>query len=156
LDSETTPLRRIKKAVLEEFLPRFGYGADVLHVGDAAHKFRVRDEKRLAELNLSELSHGELPDVVAYSSTHEWLYLIEAVHRSGPISPLRHLELSRLTSDCTVGLIYVSAFWDRKTFGKFSADLSWETVAWIAEDPDHLIHFNGKRFIGPYPDVMPE
>ena len=25
----------------------------------------------------------------------------------------------------------------------------------IAEDPDHMIHFNGERFLGPYPDVMP-
>ena len=24
-----------------------------------------------------------------------------------------------------------------------------------AEAPDHLIHFNGERFLGPYPDVMP-
>ena len=24
-----------------------------------------------------------------------------------------------------------------------------------AEDPDHMIHFNGERFLGPYPDVMP-
>jgi hypothetical protein len=21
--------------------------------------------------------------------------------------------------------------------------------------PDHMIHFNGERFLGPYPDVMP-
>ena len=24
-----------------------------------------------------------------------------------------------------------------------------------AEDPDHMIHFNGQRFLGTYPDVMP-
>jgi len=27
---------------------------------------------------------------------------------------------------------------------------------WIAEDPDHMIHFNGERFLGPYPDVLPK
>jgi len=27
---------------------------------------------------------------------------------------------------------------------------------WVAENPDHLIHFNGERFLGPYPDVMPK
>ncbi len=26
---------------------------------------------------------------------------------------------------------------------------------WSAEDPDHIIHFNGERFLGPYPDVLP-
>ncbi len=30
-----------------------------------------------------------------------------------------------------------------------------ESEVWIAEDPDHMIHFNGERFLGPYPDVMP-
>jgi len=25
----------------------------------------------------------------------------------------------------------------------------------LAEDPDHMIRFNGERFLGPYPDVMP-
>lgn len=29
------------------------------------------------------------------------------------------------------------------------------TEVWIAEDPDHMIHFNGESFLGPYPDVMP-
>ncbi|MBC7820698.1 MAG: hypothetical protein IAG10_27755 [Planctomycetaceae bacterium] len=33
--------------------------------------------------------------------------------------------------------------------------ISWETEIRIAEPPDHLIHFNGERFLGPYPDVMP-
>lgn len=37
----------------------------------------------------------------------------------------------------------------------FLPHISWETEVWIAEAPDHLIHFNGKRFLGPYPDVMP-
>ncbi|MFG2407220.1 BsuBI/PstI family type II restriction endonuclease [Streptomyces brevispora] len=30
------------------------------------------------------------------------------------------------------------------------ADLAWETEAWVADAPDHLIHFNGSRFLGPY------
>ncbi|WP_286338729.1 BsuBI/PstI family type II restriction endonuclease [Bacteroides caecimuris] len=29
------------------------------------------------------------------------------------------------------------------------ADIAWETEVWIAENPDHMIHFNGDRFIGP-------
>jgi hypothetical protein len=28
--------------------------------------------------------------------------------------------------------------------------ISWETEVWTAEAPDHLIHFNGERFLGPY------
>ncbi len=35
------------------------------------------------------------------------------------------------------------------------AQIAWESEVWIAEEPMHMIHFNGERFLGPYPDVMP-
>jgi hypothetical protein len=38
----------------------------------------------------------------------------------------------------------------------FLTQISWETEVWVAGDPEHLIHFNGERFLGPYPDVMPK
>ena len=144
----TTPLRRTKRAVIEEFLPRYGYGAEVLYVGDASNKFLLRDEARLKDLDFFELSHGELPDIVAYSTARRWLYLIEAVHSSGPVSPIRHLELSRLTSRCKADIVYVTAFLNRDTFRRFAADISWETEVWIADAPDHLVHFNGDSFMG--------
>jgi len=144
------PLRRLKKAIIEEFLPRYGYGAEVLYVGDAADKYLVRDDVRLKELDIFGLSHGELPDIVAYSPDRRWLYLIEAVYSSGPVSPIRHLELSRLTARCKADIVYVTAFLNREAFRKFAADISWETEAWIADAPDHLVHFNGHSFRGPH------
>ena len=140
----------LQKAVVEEFLPRYGYGAEVLYIGDTAKKFLVFQEERLQQLKFFQLGHGELPDVVAYSEEKNWLYLIEAVHSSGPISPTRLLNLKRLTSSCTADVIYMTAFLDRTTFRKFTADIAWETEVWIASDPDHLIHFNGDKFLGPF------
>ena len=35
----------------------------------------------------------------------------------------------------------------------FVAQIAWESEVWIAEDANHMIHFNGERFLGPYPDV---
>ena len=29
--------------------------------------------------------------------------------------------------------------------------VAWETDIWVAEDPTHLVHLNGERFLGPYP-----
>jgi hypothetical protein len=140
----------LHKAIIEEFLPRYGFGAEVLYVGDAANKFLVYEVERLRELQFFELGHGELPDVIAYSQQKNWLFLIEAVHSSGAITPLRLRLLKSLTEQCTADMIYITAFLDRKTFRKFVADIAWETEVWIAEDPDHLIHFNGEKFLGPY------
>ena len=48
------------------------------------------------------------------------------------------------------GLVFVTAFLDRRAMLKYLNDISWETEVWIAESPTHLIHFNGERFLGPY------
>ena len=63
---------------------------------------------------------------------------------------MRLLELQKLTKKCKAEIVYVSAFLDRDTFRKYAPDIAWETEVWIAESPDHLIHFNGDKFLGPY------
>jgi len=140
----------LQKAIIEQFLPRFAPGAEVLYVGDAADKYLVLYASKLKKLNFFELAHGELPDIVAYMRSKNWLFLVEAVHSFGPISSIRLLELQKLTKDCNAEIIYVTAFADVQTFRKFACDIAWETEAWIAEKPDHMIHFNGSRFLGPY------
>ena len=30
------------------------------------------------------------------------------------------------------------------------AEIAWETEVWIADNPDHMVHFNGDKFLGPY------
>lgn len=140
----------LQKAIIEEFLPIYGYNSEVLYVGDTANKLLYLDEEHLKSLNFFELNHDELPDVIAYSTEKNWLYLIEAVHSSGPISPARLVELKRLTDKCTADIVYVTAFLDRDTFRKYTADIAWETEVWIADNPEHLIHFNGHKFLGPY------
>jgi hypothetical protein len=141
---------RLIKEIIEKFLPRYGFGAEVLYVGDAAHKLIYVDENRLKQLKFFELSHGELPDVIAYSESKNWLFLIEAVYSSNPISADRHLQLKKLTLECASAIIFVSAFSDKKTFRRFAGDISWETEVWISENPDHLIHYDGEKFLGPY------
>jgi len=140
----------LQKAVIEEFLPRYGFGAKVLYVGDTADKFLLCDKAGLNELCFFDLKHDELPDVLAYSESRNWLFLIEAVHSSGPINAIRLEELKRLTKDCTAEIVYITAFLDRAAFRKYAPDIAWETEVWIADAPDHLIHFNGDKFLGPY------
>ncbi len=141
---------QLQKAIVEQFLPLFGRGAEVLYVGDTERKSLFLDEQGLRKLEFFELSHDKLPDVLAYSSFENWLYLIEAVHSANPISELRKLTLERLATSCTADIVFVTAFLNRDTFRKFSADIAWETEVWIADNPEHLIHFNGDKFLGPH------
>ncbi|MDR6807524.1 type II restriction enzyme [Dyadobacter sp. BE34] len=140
----------LQKLIIEELLPRYGFGAKVLYVGDTAKKLLHVDDKTLKSLNFFELNHDELPDVIAYSQERNWLYLIEAVHSSGPINETRRLELLALTEKCTAEIIYITSFLNRPEFKKWASEIAWETEVWIADNPDHLIHFNGDKFLGPY------
>ncbi len=140
----------LQKKIIEEFLPCFGHGAEVLYVGDTEDKLAHIDELRLRQLGFFELNHDKLPDVLAYSAMRNWLYLIEAVHSANPITELRKRALERLTASCTADIVYVTAFLTRESFRKFAREVAWETEVWISESPDHLIHFNGDKFLGPH------
>ncbi len=93
-----------------------------------------------------------MPDVVVYDGTKRWLVLIEAVTSHGPVGPKRHAELKDLFAGAKVGLVFVTTFPDRRTLNRYLGDIAWETEVWVAESPTHLIHFNGERFLGPYPE----
>ncbi len=146
----------LQQAIIEEFLPRYGNGAEVLYVGDSAKKSLLMEEEALTQFGFFELVHDELPDVVAYDPVKNWLYLIEAVHSSNPISKPRRLTLERMTEKCVAPRVYVSVFRDRKSMRNLLAEIIWGTHVWIVESPNHLIHFDGARFLGPYvPMVVP-
>jgi type II restriction enzyme len=140
----------LHKAVVEEFMSRFCQGASVLYLGDAAKKQLINKSEELRPLGFTELEHGMLPDIIAYDKKKNWLYIIEAVYSSNPIKPNRKLMLEKITRAANVEIVFVSAFLDQKTFRKFASDIAWETEVWIAESPDHMIHFNGDKFLGPY------
>jgi type II restriction enzyme len=59
------------------------------------------------------------------------------------------MELDNMLSQCAAGKVYVSAFPDFAEFRKHMKEIAWETEVWIAEFPDHMIHYNGERFLGP-------
>lgn len=156
LELSPGPHNEIQRAIIEEFLPRFVPGAEVLYVGDTSKKMLALDKAGLQELGFFELAHDALPDVVALDRKRNWLFLIEAVHSSNPISQLRHLMLERLTATCKAPPVYVSAFQNRASLREWLLEISWETEDWLAETPDHLIHFNGDRFLGPHEPARPQ
>jgi type II restriction enzyme len=141
------------KKIIDDFCPLFTPGSMVIYVGDTEAKWAYFDAKALALLGVKVHEHGKMPDVVVQHTEKNWLVLIEAVTSHGPVNPKRRQELKELFSDSTAGLVFVTAFLDRKAMLKYLDDISWETEVWIADSPTHLIHFNGERFLGPYEEA---
>lgn len=138
------------KQMVEEFCPQFTPGAEVLYVGDADAKWALFEADRLAELGVAVDQHGKMPDLVVYLADKDWLVLLEAASSHGPVDAKRRGELAALFKDAKPGLVYVSCFPDRKEMRKYLHQIAWETEVWCADDPTHLIHFNGEKFLGPY------
>jgi hypothetical protein len=144
------------KTVIEEFCSRFVPGGTVVYIGDAEDKFLHLDTDYLQQLDIVIPAPAKMPDVVVHDAKRNWLLLIEAVTSAGPVDGKRRKELKDLFAGCNAGLVFVTAFSTREVMRSFLTQISWETEVWVAEDPEHLIHFNGERFLGPYPDVMPK
>ena len=138
------------RVIIEEFCPRFTPKGTPIYIGDMADKWAYFDRALLTELGVEVDNHGKMPDAVIYFKKKNWLVLIEAVTSHGPVSPKRLTELKGLFSKSNAGLVFITAFLDRAGLHKYLTDIAWETEVWVASDPDHLIHFNGERFLGPY------
>ena len=139
----------LQKAIIEEFAPRFAPNSECLYVGDTIQKDLVKNVEKLKELGFEITLHDKMPDVVLYREECDWIYFIESVTSVGPMDPKRIIEISDMTSKVSSGKIFVTAFLDFATFKKFADSLAWDTEVWIADVPDHMIHFNGDKFMGP-------
>ena len=139
----------LQKAIIEEFAPRFAPNSVCLYVGDTIEKDLVKNVEQLKKLGFEITLHDKMPDVVLYREDKDWIYFVESVTSVGPMDAKRMVELADMTKRVNSGKIFVTAFLDFKTYKSFSESLAWETEVWIADMPDHMIHLNGDKFMGP-------
>lgn len=139
------------KEIIEQFAPRFTPGGYVVYVGDAGKKHLLYDVEYLKGIGVEIEPHGKMPDVVIHYVERNWLILVEAVTSHGPVNLLRHNQLKDLFAGSTAGLVFVTTFLDRAAMREYLPEIAWETEVWVADATGHLIHFNGERFLGPYP-----
>lgn len=137
------------RAIIEEFAPRFVPGGHLIYAGDTGPQ-RYFDNDALSALGVEVDTHGKMPDVVIYYPDENWLILAEAVTSHGPVDGKRHAELREIFGGGIAGLVYLTAFPDRRMMARYLAEIAWETEVWCANAPTHIIHFNGVRFLGPY------
>lgn len=138
------------KDIIEQLAPRFLPNSTLVYIGDTGEKWGYYDQEIAGNLLFNVLEHGKMPDVILYVEDKNWLALVESVTSHGPVDSKRYIELKDLFSNVNADLVFISAFPDRSTFVRFAHDIAWETEAWIADNPDHMIHFNGDKFIGPH------
>ena len=138
------------KQIIESMAPRFLPNSTLIYIGDTGEKWGYYDQELAGNLLFNIKEHGKMPDVVLYVEDKRWLVLVESVTSHGPVDSKRYIELRELFSSVEADLVFISAFPDKTTFAHYVHDIAWETEAWIADNPTHMIHFNGDKFLGPY------
>ena len=138
------------RLIIEDMAPRFMPGATLVYIGDTGDKWGFFDRELAAQLGLNVEEHGKMPDVVLWYEAPKWLVLVESVTSHGPVDSKRHIELKTLFASASADTVYISAFPDKRMFARFASDVAWETEVWVADNPTHMVHFNGSRFLGPY------
>ncbi len=149
LDLTAGGQNELVRKIVEEFCPRFTPGGILVYVGDTGRKQRHLEKDYLTKLGMKFDERGKMPDVIVHLPEKDGLVLIEAVTSHGPINIKRQNELRELFKGITAGLVFVTAFLTRQAMAKYLSEIAWETAVWVAEAPDHIIHFNGERFPGP-------
>ena len=138
---------KLQKHIITEFKEHFCKDAEVLYFGDTAYKMLHLDKKKMKAIGIEVSKHGILPDIVLLDQAKSRLYLIEAVTSHGPVSNKRLIELTKYFSEVRYKKIFISAFPNLKEFRRHVDDIAWKTEVWIAEIPEHMIHFNGDKFL---------
>lgn len=140
----------LQKNIVEEFAPRFIKDFEALYIADTSNKQVRAPNRRVNELGLAGLFEKDLPDVVIWDRHREWVFILEAVHSSGAITPSRPDRFKKALGEMSDSAVFVSVFSSRDVYKKFVESISWKTEVWIADNPENMIHHDGERFLGPY------
>lgn len=136
-------------AILQEFAPRFLNDAHVLYVRDDSGAV-VHESGVLRSLGMTSNASAKYPDVILFSRELNWLFLFDIVISGVVIDEQRSAEIADLFSPATTGIVQMTVFRDRSTLAQHLEQINWQTEVWLADEPEHLIHFNGENFIGPH------
>jgi hypothetical protein len=77
------------------------------------------------------------------------IIFIEAYHSSGPFTIDRVNSLKALCH-CRPGMeaAFITAFDSTSKMLKHYKEVAWDTEIWSSDEPTHLVHKNGDKFIG--------
>jgi hypothetical protein len=137
----------LQAAIIEDFRALFLPHSHLLYVGDASSRDAYRDNAGLDRIGLFLGTQTLLPDVILFDEQENLVCFVEAVTSSGAITDTRLGEFELMLRNHKGTKLYITAFPSFKELKRFMGELAWETEVWLADRPDHLIHFNGDHFL---------
>jgi hypothetical protein len=84
-----------------------------------------------------------LPDIVAYSSVRNTLFVIEVVEDGNAPSAARRRALLLWSSAYNGPCVFVWAYTSRRVYAENMGELLADTVVWFADEPAHHLYISG-------------
>lgn len=134
--------KNLRKAVLSEFVSHFAPDAVWLYEKPCFNEQAGQNQKIqaiLQELKLIAEKSQSLPDVILYSLEKDWLYFFET---ETIMDSARVTEIEKMTEQLTCGKLYFTVFPNRLAYQNLCEDIAWGTVVWLADTPEHMIHYD--------------
>lgn len=148
---ESGPSAYIAKAVVEEFAPRFLESPGLLWLSESGTKVVAKDEALAASIGLVFSPDKNLPDLVLVDRGERFLLVfVEIVATDGAITASRRAALQLIASGAgfeAEDVAFVTAYSDRGASAarKTVPMLAWDSFAWFASEPDHILVMQGSR-----------
>jgi len=96
-----------------------------------------------AAYGLASNALDPLPDIVAYSSAREALFIIHVVHGTGAPSAARHSAVLRWSAAFRGPRVFVWAYASRTAYVENMGELLADTYVWFADQPKHHAYISG-------------
>lgn len=132
----------VTRRVLAEFYPRFAPHGRVVWVSERLGETAYGSGDWLRSLQLSDDALAELPNVMIRRARRNDFCLIDVARLGRQMTVRRRDRLLRILRPLRSALLFITAFENRKEFQRLVVDCPWGTVAWFADEPDHLVVFD--------------
>ena len=101
----------------------------------------------IAELPKAVSDLAGCSDAAFYSSSRKLLCLFMYAEFSGPIIEKEKTKIEESLHPSGLASVLVSVFSSRADFFQVADQIAWGTKAWIANEPNHMIHYDDEPVI---------
>lgn len=148
----TTPVPQVRgmlNSVGSSFCSHILPSGKLLLLTESAEPSTVRSVRWLTKLGLDADACTSSPNIILVHAERRWLILLDIAEMNGVIdSDHRRDLLSSFASVKGRELVLITAFANRGELARHLTAIAQGTSAWIANEPDHLVVFGGRRLIG--------
>jgi hypothetical protein len=143
--------RQFVRNAMEGFHKNFAPESRPVYVSGIGGAHDTIDEAVFDRLGIdTDHERGKWPNVIFYCAKRGWLFLLDPITGRHAFEDDRLRELHRLLHQPKAEIVYVLAFKTRRVMGWNLSKIPWGAHAWAADEPTHLVHFNGTQLMKPH------